>query len=238
MRGRSLAVLAAIVTVFMVADNLQAEMTRIIVDGWTLNDIGPGNEPIHQMQIHVQVFDTVFSRGPDFVDSITVAAPDGSVLSLHPSADYLHHENAYFRAFDASFFKKGKIPGGTYSVMVTSLSAEVKKESDWVDASFLDRPSVTSPSPGETVDETPTFTWTAPPGATYYRLWLWDTSVNEPVYWWFSQQLRTDATSVTIPRGALKPNRQYSVRVEARSDTLDMDKRSRSVWVNFSTGSW
>jgi hypothetical protein len=242
MIGRGLVVLAAVFTLFLVASNSQAEMTRVIVDGWTHNDVTPPeNAPFQQMQIHVQVFDTVFSRGPDFVASIIVTAPDGSEFSLDPSKDYLHHENAYFKGFDPSLFRKGKIPGGTYSVKVTSLLDlnSVKIESDFVDASILDRPNVTSPFEGEIiVDETPIFTWTAPKGATYYRLWIWDNWAREPVYWWFSQQLRTEATSVAIPRGALKPGRGYSFRVEARSATLDMDKRSRSAWVNFTTGSW
>jgi hypothetical protein len=109
------------------------------------------------------------------------------------------------------------------------------KESNWVDAGFMDLPRITSPTPGETVGETPTFTWTAPQGATYYRLWIWDATVNEPVYCWFGQQLRTGATSVEIPRGALKPNRDYSFRVEARAGTIDIDKRSRCAWINFRT---
>jgi hypothetical protein len=239
MRKQGFAALATVFMIFFMAATSQAAMTRVILDAWTQNETDVN---YRQMQLYIQVFDSLYARGPDFVKSIVVTAPDGiTKFSVHRQKDWLHLDNAYWKPLFASDFPDNKIQGGTYKVTVTPNSGTAITESDAVNLSFLPVPTVTSPTDGTTgVIQAPTLAWTAASGATYYRLLLWDNSANEPVYWNYGgvPQLRTDLTSFKIPPGVLKPNRQYRLRIEARAATQDLDKRSRSPWVTFTTGVW
>jgi hypothetical protein len=210
----------------------------VIFDAWTQNETNPLYQ---QIQFYIQVFDSVYSRGPDFVKSITIKAPDGSLFSVDPRKDWLHTDQAYWKTLFASNFPGKKILGGTYSVTVYPNSGSGIFEADSVALSFLPVSNVTFPANGATgIVQTPTFTWTSVSGAYYYRLMLWDKTNNEPVYWTFSfgPQMRTDFNYFAVPPGVFKPNRDYTFRVEARSAAQDLDARSRSNWVNFRTGSW
>jgi hypothetical protein len=222
--------------VFALVANSQAEMVRVICNAWTNNFTDPNNQ---NMQIQVYVTDSKFSRAPDFVKSITVKAPDGTLLGIHPTKDWLHLDNSYQKNLYASDFPGKKILGGRYWVTVTPISGLAITEYDDVPATFLLTSSVTFPANGATgVIATPKLTWTAPAGATYYRLRLWDNSMNEPVYWWFGQEMRTDLNFFNVPPGVLQPNRQYKFRIEARASSSDLDMRSNSDWVTFTTGTW
>lgn len=236
MKRKVFVLLAAVLMVFTWAAHSPAAMTRVILDGWTQNET---DSKYQQMQIYIQVFDSTFSRGPDFVKAIKVQAPDGSQFVLDPKKDWLHIDNAYWKTVYAPDFVKGKIASGTYYVTVYPYSGSPITESDSVIASFLPVSSITFPAEGTTVSsQTPTFKWTSVAGAAYYRLLLWDNSWNEPVYWTFGPQMRTDFTYFTFPPGVLKPERSYRFRIEARSTSQDLDMRSRSLWINFQTGSW
>jgi hypothetical protein len=236
MRGRGLAMLAAVILFFPLAGNAQAGMNKISVDIFTTNFTNTAQQ---QLCVWLTVSNDAYWRGPDFVKGIRVTAPDGSIFRLDPKKDWLPYDRAYWKAFYATDFVSQTIPGGTYLVRVTPLSGEAIEEADTITASFLPTPTVTSPIGGATgVTATPTITWTAVPGATYYRVLLWNNSWNEPVYWTWEKQARTDFTNFTISAGDLKPNCQYKLRIEARSESQDMDMRSRSGFITFTTGSW
>jgi hypothetical protein len=165
-------------------------------------------------------------------------APDGSVLSIHPTNNWLQTNSVYYRGFYASDFKYGKIPGGTYYVTVTPFSGIAITESDSATAFFLPVATITSPGNDDTVSATPTFTWTPVSGATHYRLRLWNITRDEPVYWYYNKGMTIDFNRVTMPPGALKPNCEYKLRIEARSGSQDLDMRSMSDWVYFKTGAF
>jgi hypothetical protein len=246
MRGRGLAVLAAVVTVLLFAPSAQAGLTRLNLDVFTTNypePVPPQTGPLPELCVWIQVSDYHNYRGPDFVGEITVTAPDGSVFDLDPSKDWLQYDRIYWRAFHAADFKKNKIPGGTYKVTVVSLDDLAITESDAVSGTLLPIPVVIFPTPGTTgVMEPVTFKWNAVAGANHYRIQLWNINANsgfgEPVYWNWDKQMRTHFTSFEIPIGELKPKCEYRLRIEARSESQDLDMRSRSVWINFTTGSW
>jgi hypothetical protein len=52
---------------------------------------------------------------------------------------------------------------------------------------------------------------------------IWNNTWNEPVYWTWDKQARTDLTSFTVPIGELKPNCQYKFRIEPRSNAQDSE---------------
>jgi hypothetical protein len=236
MRILRIAVLAAAVIVFFFSANAQAQMVRVFVDAWTSTPTDPAYQ---QLQMRVSAYEATNDHAPTYVKAIKVDAPDGSIFYLDPLKDWLAYHRFYVRSFYASDFKYGKIPSGTYRVTVTHISGSAITESDSVVAEFLPVSTVTYPANNATaVPARPTFTWTTVLGATYYRVLLWNRSRDEPVYYEWSIQLNTDLTKVTMPPGILKPNSDYWLRIEARSGSQDLDKRSRSDYVYFRTDSW
>jgi hypothetical protein len=191
------------------------------------------------MAIQVEAYDSTNLDAPSFVKEISVRAPDGTHLSIHPTKNWLHTNNIYYKAFNASDFKSKNILGGTYYVTVTPFVGTAITETDSLYATFLPVATITSPGDTETnVAATPTFYWTAVPGATHYRLRLWNNTRDEPVYWYYNKVLTTDFNSVAMPPGALKPGCEYELRIEARSGSQDLDLRSQSDSVTFTTGNW
>jgi hypothetical protein len=229
--------LAAVILFFSLTGNGQAVMNKINVDIFTTNYT---NSAQQQLCVWLTINDDAYLRGPDFVRGIRVTAPDGTVLRLDPKKDWLPYDRGYWKAFYASSFVTKTIPGGTYLVRVTPVAGSFIERADTVAANFLPVPTVTSPANGAAgVTAAPTITWSSVAGATYYRVLLWNNTWNEPVFWtWDSKQARTDLTRFALSAGELKPNCQYSLRIEARSTSQDLDMRSRSNSVTFTTGSW
>jgi hypothetical protein len=100
---------------------------------------------------------------------------------------------------------------------------------------------VTYPTAGLAgVSATPKFTWNAVPGATFYRVMLWNVDWREPVWHsWDSRTLfNTDLLYAQVLKGLLKPNTRYEVQIQARGDSNDLDRRSQTSWIPFTTGSW
>ena len=115
----------------------------------------------------------------------------------------------------------------------------VINESDYNDGSVLDPPAFTNLTNEQTdVPKDHIFYWTAVSGATHYRVLIWNEDWNEPVYWFWDRQFRTNHAACMFSNGDLKPNTQYKIRIEARGGSQDLDKRSRSDWINFTTSSW
>jgi hypothetical protein len=237
MRGRGLAVLVKIVMVFLLVHSAEAGLTSVVFNAWTTNfpDSSNPNDPRPQMNFAIWPYDNHNYRGPDFVGEIIVTAPDGSIFQVHPSIDWLQYDQVYWKVLYPENFKKGKILGGTYKVTVVSLEGFEITVSNTVSGAML---PVAAGIVWDSVTEPVTLKWDAVAGADHYRIHLWDNWVNEPVYWTWNKQARTNFTSFEIPIGELKPNRNYRFRVEARSGILDLDKRSRSAWFSFTTGSW
>ena len=110
---------------------------------------------------------------------------------------------------------------------------------DRVNGTLLDVPVITFPAEGAELGPTPLFRWDFVPGAKYYRIWLRDDSAGEWVYCsWQGLRRHTNLTKFQMPLHVLKPNKSYSLRIEARTDDLDLDKRSRCDWLHFTTRSW
>jgi hypothetical protein len=219
----------------LLASNSYAVMHRINFNAWTEAQKGQPQRLI----VFVEVIDDQLSHPPDFVSEIRITAPDGSIFYLNLSKDWLPWDKAFYKGFVASDFVGKVIPGGAYTVRVTPDVGSAISESDSVAANFLPVPVVTYPTPGMTgVPETPTFAWDAVKGAAFYRILLVNTDWPEPVYFYGFRYKNTDFTSYRIPPGDLKPNTHYIMRIEARSGSQDMDMRSHTGWISFTTGAW
>jgi hypothetical protein len=238
--GAVMKVRIAMVSLFFVlfcflASNSHADMHKVNLNVWTQAVTGQPD----RLCVYVEVFDDQLAHPPDYVKEVRITAPDGSLLYLDPSLHWLAWDKAFYYGFLASEFDSEVIPGGNYTVRVTPDVGSALAESDSVSASFLAPPVVTSPTPEQSgVLEGATFKWNEVPGATYYRIQLWNISWDEPVYYTSFRTKYTDKLKYTIPPGDLKPNCSYRMQIEARAGSQDMDKRSRSAWINFTTGTW
>lgn len=213
----------------------QAYLRRIHVNVWTTNYTDD-----QQLNIWLEVWDTENKNPPEIITSIEVTAPDGTIFNMTDDA-WLPYDRGYWMAARAGDFDSTEIPSGVYKVKVVPNSGWTIEQGDWIDATFLDPPVITYPTEGSTVVQPLTIRWNPVVGAKYYRVLLWNECWNEPVYWFWwndSRKFYTNLPGAKIPLGQLKPNCSYRLRVEARSGSQDLDKRSRSVWVNFFTGSW
>ena len=147
------------------------------------------------------------------------------------------YDGSFLALWDSSDFVSGDIPGGTYVIEVCANDGTVLKYQDKIDGSFLDISTIKSPSPGETgVGATPTIRWTKVSRARYYRIWLLDENWNS--IYDYKRLLEVIGTSVKLPKGNLKPGKTYHMRIEARNDYQDIDKRSRTSWIVFTTANW
>jgi len=239
MKARIAIVSFVVVLLSFLAGNSYAVMHRVWFNAWTQKEIDPTGAAVKKLIVYVEVFDDEKSHPPDFVSAVKITAPDGSIFYLDLSKDWLPWDKAFWKAFSATDFVGGVIPSGKYYAKVVPDVGSVIVELDDVTASYLAVPVVTYPKLGATgVPQTPTFTWNAVTGATYYRIMLVNDSWQEPVYYSSFRTKYTDFTTYTIPPGDLKPNCNYRMRIEARSGSQDMDMRSRSTWINFTTGNW
>jgi len=239
MKARIAIVSIVVVLLSFLAGNSHAVMHKVSFNAWTQTDPGPTGLPENKLIVWVEVVDDQMSHPPDFVNEIKVTAPDGSILYLDLSKHWDPWDKAFNRAFIDTDFLGGVIPGGNYSVTVTPNAGTALTETDNVLAKYLPLPVVTYPTQGQVnVPETPTFKWNTVTGATHYRIMLFNDSAKSPVYFFTFRQKFTDLKSYAIPPGDLKPNTNYSMRIEARAGMQDMDIRSRSLWISFTTGSW
>ena len=243
MRGRVLVTLAAVVLIFSFVGNAHAQaLSRVVFNG--LTQVQPqGTPPVNVKQISFGVTVTLNPAGhpPNYIKEITVTIPGGQTFSIDPDKDWSHVDRAYFKAFSEADFTNtgGKIPSGTYQARVVPTSGAAITETDDIQAVFLGVATITYPTAGTTVtDNTPRFRWNPVPGATYYDVRLWNDSWNEPVYMGYINYFATDLTYADFPKGILKPGLDYRLRIEARSNSNDLDARSRTSWVQFKMGSW
>ena len=224
------------VIMFSFCATSQAYLSRVYADVWTTNYTDD-----QQLNVWLEMWGTEEKNPPDIVNTIEVTAPDGTKFNMTTDQNWLPYDRGYWGRYRDADFMSGSIPAGVYKVKVVpkaGLGFPIEVE-DEVDATFLSPPTITSPAPGAVVGPTPTFLWTAVPDATHYRILLYNESWGEPVFWfWWNRKFFTDLPGAKIPLGQLKPNCEYSLRIEARSGVQDLDKRSRSDWLIFYTGSW
>jgi hypothetical protein len=218
----------------MVPTASYAAIYKVWFNAWTTNYTDPAES---QMNFWVEVFDTVKKNPPTFVATIKITAPDGTtVLNLDPVQDWMPYDKGYWGRLYAGDYDADEIAKGIYKCEVTDEGAKTITKTDVVKSNllFLDPPTVTYPTDGATnVELMPKIKWNRVAKAKYYRILLWDESWDEPRYWFWEKKAFTDSKYFEIPKGELKLGNEYRLRIEARSGDQDMDKRSRSDWINF-----
>ena len=227
--------LRTLLILFSLAAPASADITDLSANAYT------DNRESGSQQLYIWVsFEHTRLRSPDAISMLRVIAPDRTIINLVDGAweEYWKGFGAYLQPAD---FDTGIIPSGNYRFQVREKgSAQHITIDDNVNANtFLPPPSVTSPSAGEQVGSlNPTITWTPVAGAKHYRLELNNDSWGEPLYGQGRNlNIIGGSTSFTIPKGVLRPGFDYSVRIRARDAVgwSEMDKQSRSNWVNFTT---
>jgi hypothetical protein len=187
------------------------------------------------MNFLVYAWDTELKDPPDFVKTITIIAPDNSTFELTTAQHWSPYagDRNYSADFKGEQFKSKNIVGGTYRCTVKDKTGKSITVTDAVALSFLEPPLITYPTEGLTVLDPLTIKWKAVSGAAKYRIQLWNETYDEPVFWWWQDELYVTGTQIALPTGSLRPNSSYRLSVEARADLQDADKRSRSKWIKF-----
>jgi hypothetical protein len=239
----------AVMVTLLTGAQARAELHRIFFDVCTMNTwVGNPAELTKTMSFWIEVYDTKFKNPPDFVNSITITAPNGHKVLITKVANWSYLDRGYAASLDAAALGADEFQPGTYTVAVTAGGVTLKA-TDVVDPLvFLGTPTVSYPTEGATgVPEQPTIKWSAAIGgdpvkvkAARYAIKLWNTTRSEPLYstWYGVESIYTNTTHFTIPKGVLKPGCSYRLQIVARSNLQDTDSRSYSKWVNFATGSW
>lgn len=209
-----------------------AQAKMIMVKPYVFTGNTPGGQTL---DVSIEVFNDSASHPPSYVQSIVLISPTGANIAINPVTAWDEVLKQYFVSLPSSTFG-GAIPSGTYNVRVTDAAGTITIP-DAVTAAFLPIPVVTVPAVGATVTNmAPTFTWQAVTGARFYRVHLYDMFEGQWIYSnAVGHMLETTRPSATIQKGVLKPGRGYRMRIEARYDFPDLDKRSRNNWVNFNT---
>jgi hypothetical protein len=210
----------------------QAEIYKFYFNAWTQR-----SGTTDTVQLEMEIADTSL-RAPDAIASLTVKAPDGTVLDMTNSC-WIDLSKRFWNAYTANKFLSGTIPAGKYVATVVDKSTPAKtlSNSDTLTSSFLTPATITYPTAGATgVPLTPTFKWGAVSGAQHYRILLFNNAWGEPVYWKYPvNPHHAYRNSYTVPRGDLKPNTQYRLCIEARDNDKNMGRRSYSTWITFTT---
>jgi hypothetical protein len=248
MRARIMVILAAVVFIFSFVGNASAQtLSRVIFNGWTqVQDENNKDVQYIAFIIYVTLYPVAYP--PDFVEQITISAPDGTELPIDPDKDWLISDWAFYKKVKADSFDSKKIPTGNYTATVVPKSGSGTKitEADYIRAVFMSVPEITYPTVDLTgVPATPTLKWTgvtyggAITGAIFYRV-LIRTDWGDPIFDGYDSRnnIQTDRTYFKVPKGVLKPNTKYRLQIQARGDSNDLDVRSQTAWVNFTTGSW
>jgi hypothetical protein len=235
MREKLFAAVIIGVMIISFADSSMARMNKMHVDFWTTNYTDPAEQ---QLNVWIELEDDKYKLGPDIVESITITAPDGSQFYMDDVGGWLPFDYAYFARFYADDFISGVIPSGVYQATVYPEAGKAIKELDNVQGVFLPTPTIIFPPDGTTgLSYNLTIIWNKVPGARHYQILLWNETLNEPVYWYWMRRAFTDFNTFKIPRGQLKQNCEYRIRIEARAYHQDLDKKFLSDWITFTT-SW
>lgn len=232
----------AVVVTLLTGAQARAELYRVYFDVRTQNNwVGSPATLTKSMFFWIEAYDSEYKNPPDFVDSITITAPNGTEYPIPLMAYWSYLSRGYYANLDAVALGAEKFQPGTYTVRVKAGKVTLKANDFVKPLVFLDSPAVTYPEEGEAgVPEQPTIKWDAVTSADRYGIQLWNVTRNEPLYtdWYGIEPIYTNTTHFTIPKGVLKPACVYRIQIQARSDLQDTESRSYSKWVNFSTGSW
>lgn len=225
-------VLALIFT--MLATAVSAKVQDVYFDGKTTIT---GSNKDRRIDFWIEISDTLNRRQPDFIASMVITAPDGTTWDIDPVADYLPLDKAYFFMADYNDFAQTPppgtyhIPNGKYTLTVTDTEGKTVSAIDQIDGSYGTVPKIIAPLNDDVVGRTTMFRWKQLSEANFYRIRLYNETFGEPVY----NGIRTQANTYMVPKGDLKPNCTYNLRIEAWNNRLDTDKRGRSEWVTFTT---
>ena len=174
---------------------------------------------------------------PSVVASIIVTAPDGTTFDM--TNNTWNEASKIFGSVNkfAGDFWGGAIPSGLYKVTVMDNTGTIINATDRVTVDFLTPPQVTDPVEGSTVSSlTPKIIWTPVPGVEAYRIYLWNSTWNQPIWWWVSPNIKySNKHSFMIPPGVLMSGFNYNIQIQARDSIKDVDNRATGPWRHFST---
>jgi hypothetical protein len=238
MKNRYFLIGVSVLFLFSALTAAQAEMIKV-----NLNVVAergyPNGGPATSVCFGVLPIDSAMSNPPDYVESIVATAPNGDTFEMKDN--WFPYFNAYILNVPSESFTGGTAPSGTYKVSVKDTSGKTITSTDALSIKFLDEVTITQPVPGATeIGDEYVIKWNRVPGAKQYSIGLWNNSWNLPVILdipgpWV---VYTQNAYYRLPKGMLRPNCNYRVRIVAIYDLQDSDRRSWSNWVTFTSAAW
>lgn len=242
MRGKMFGGASIVVLSLLAVTSAYAELYRINFDARTWRTYtGSPLVLADFMSFWIEVYDSERKNPPDYVDSITITAPNGSTYAVTAKDHWSYLDRGYGVRLTAADLGATAFQAGAYRVTVKSGTVTLNAADALNPLVWLNPPTLTYPVEGQSnVPERPVIRWNAVSGAARYGISLWCTSTNEPVYNYYygTEPVYTNLNRFTIPKGVLKPNKSYRIQIQARSNLQDTDARSHGMAVNFTTGSW
>jgi len=215
----------------------RAEVTRFYFNVWTTNMPDPANPLTNKprLDLTIQISDTHY-RAPDAITSLVVTNPNTTKTMTLTNNCWNELRGQFEASFFVEDFPEGKFPSGKYTAKLKDKDGKLMTGSKTLTPAFLDIPQITVPKEGAVFTSLkPTIKWKPVTGAQFYFIHLDNLTQNEPVYMIMGRAPEVYTNSFTLQTGVLKPGMNYRIRVEARDSDKNPNKRSRSVWVNFST---
>jgi len=80
---------------------------------------GELNDDRKELNVWMEVFHSTSKNPPDFVKSITITAPNGTVITMDTVNNWLPYDRGYWASYPPELFlPAGEIPSGEYTVGV------------------------------------------------------------------------------------------------------------------------
>jgi uncharacterized protein (TIGR02145 family) len=172
--------------------------------------------PVYGLELSAMVAD--MDGVPENIESVKVTYPDMTTTRL---LKYANNPDSGLNYYDVEYFTDpASIQTGTYSFAVLDFdgnSVELTDSLTDVTGSVLSSPVNLSPADNTVLaNTTPTITWDAVPGASYYKVRILRSWGGGTVHW--SSELTQ--TQYTVPNGTLEPDTVYSYRVYAYREAI------------------
>ncbi len=215
-----------------------AKITFVTTDVLTTSYSNPAE---FQLNVWVETRDSARIHPPDYISSIELEDPTGTIWPIDPIANWDEDGKEFWFGIKQSQFDGGVIPSGVYKFRVTDKTGKVITTTDVLSKADqpLPVPVITTPAAGEEImTTTPDIRWTAGGLCKKFRITIdrvighcdCDNQTYYAAVWDWSDSVWTSVKYISIPKGILRPGASYRVRIEARYDYNDTDKRSRSDW--------
>ena len=242
MRNKAVTAVLVVLMTLVTVTVVQAELYRINFDARTTRTWADNTTLTDTMSFWIEAYDTALKNPPDFVQSITITAPNGTKYSVPLVSSWSYIDKGYGMNLEPISLGSASFQPGTYTVAVKAAAVTLTATDTVSPLVWLSAPTLTYPLDGaKGVPEQALLKWSATvPKADRYGIYIWNNTKNQPVLTSYPgmDAISTTTTHFKLPKGVLRPKTEYSLQIQARGNLQDTDCRASSKSIIFTTGSW